>query len=294
MLKAAIKNALHRLPHIRSLHQQAARQGLFPAGHYHSPVPSPEDLQRRPLNADLLDIELNTDEQFRLLQEFSDFYSDMPFPDTQSETCRYHFDQHWFCHADAIFLYSFLRREQPRRIIEIGSGFSSAVMLDTIERFLPFRPLITFIEPNPDRLHNILKPEDRSHTRILTQHVQDIATDELTSLESGDLLFIDSSHVVKYGSDLVVLMFEVLPRLKAGVFVHFHDVFYPFEYIREWLAQGTYWNEAYFLRAFLAYNSAWKIHFFGNYAGNRFADFIGTHMPLCLKNPGGSLYIRRV
>lgn len=106
-------------------------------------------------------------------------------------------------------------------------------------------------------------------------------------------MFIDSSHVVKCGSDLQFLIFEVLPYLKPGVFVHFHDIAYPFEYPSEWLLEGRYWNENYFLRAFLSYNSEWSIHFFTTYVYFRFGDLIREKMPLCTKNPGGSLYIQR-
>ena len=298
-MKELIKNVLHRLPHISSIHQQVVRQGRYPAGHYYSPIPSQEDVlghlqSRESLPLDLPDIQLNKESQFQTLQSFQRFYDELPFPEKQSPDCRYYFDQPWFCYADAIFLYSFLRQEKPRRIVEVGSGFSSAIILDTVERFLPQRPEITFIEPDPERLNSLLRQDDRRHARVLTTRVQDVPSDVMTSLEPGDLLFIDSSHVVKCGSDLSFLMFRVLPKLTRGVFVHFHDVFYPFEYPPEWLEAGTYWNESYFLRAFLAYNTEWTIHFFGNYAGFAFEEFIAKKMPLCRRNLGGSLYIRRV
>jgi hypothetical protein len=98
---------------------------------------------------------------------------------------------------------------------------------------------------------------------------------------------------MKYGSDLQFLMFEVLPNLPPGVFVHFHDVFYPFEYPAHWLREGRYWNEVYFLRAFLSYNNAWEIVFFTSYVEKVFEDFIRKTMPLCLKGGGASLYVRR-
>jgi hypothetical protein len=118
--------------------------------------------------------------------------------------------------------------------------------------------------------------------------------DVFMSLQDGDLLFIDSSHVMKCGSDVQFLMFEVLPRLRVGVVVHFHDVFDSFEYPEDWLLKGWYWNESYALRAFLSYNAAWEIYLFGNYAVKTFAEFFKQKMPLCLENPGGSLYIRRI
>lgn len=114
-----------------------------------------------------------------------------------------------------------------------------------------------------------------------------------TALDSGDLLFIDSSHVIKCGSDVQFLMFQVLPNLSKGVFLHFHDVFYPFDYPDWVLLEGRYWNELYFLRAFLSYNSEWKIYFFNTYVATVFKDYIQENMPLCLKNPGGSLYIQK-
>jgi hypothetical protein len=90
-----------------------------------------------------------------------------------------------------------------------------------------------------------------------------------------------------------LLMFEILPRLQPGVFVHFHDVFYPFDYPSEWLTEGRYWNENYFLRAFLSYNSEWSIRFFNTYVHFMFGDLIKEGMPLCAKNTGSSLYIQR-
>ncbi len=95
-------------------------------------------------------------------------------------------------------------------------------------------------------------------------------------------------------SDLHFLIFEVLPVIQPGVFVHFHDIFRTFDYPSEWLLKGRYWNEAYFLRAFLAYNTQWEIYFFNSYVGEVFRDVLAQEMPLCLKNAGGSLYLRRL
>ena len=177
--------------------------------------------------------------------------------------------------------------------VGVARGYLNRPELNA-ERFLPEKPQITFIDPYPERLHSLLRAEDRGYARVLAQRVQDVPADVMTSLREGDLLFIDSSHVMKCGSDLSHIMFGVLPKLTRGVFVHFHDVFYPFEYPPEWLSAGTYWNEAYMLRAFLAYNTEWRIHFFGNYAGFAFEDFIAEQMPLCTKDRGDSLYIQRV
>jgi len=193
-----------------------------------------------------------------------------------------------FGYSDAIFLYSFLRKHKPKRIIEVGSGFSSAVMLDTIDSCFSEKPEMTFIEPYPERLISLFREKDKEQVRLIDRKVQDVSPDLFLALKSGDLLFIDSSHVMKCGSDLQFLMFEILPRLQSGVFVHFHDVFYPFDYLSEFLMDRIYWNEAYFLRAFLFYNSEWSIRFFNSYVNFMLGELIKEKMPLCAKDHGGS------
>jgi hypothetical protein len=297
-MKQVIKTFVKIIPLIKNLSEQVRKQGMYPAGHYYSPIPSEEDVlayvkSREVPNNDLLGIKLNEKSQQETLNEYINFYEDLPFPVKQTPGHRYYYDNSWFSYSDAIFLYSFLRKHLPKRIIEIGSGFSSAVILDTIDCFFSQRPDVTFIEPYPDRLISLLRDDDIKQIRLIEKKIQEVSPDVLLGLESGDLLFIDSSHVVKCGSDLQLLMFEILPRLQPGVFVHFHDVFYPFDYPSEWLTEGRYWNENYFLRAFLSYNSEWSIQFFNTYVHFMFGESIKEKMPLCALNQGGSLYIRR-
>lgn len=293
-----IKTLIGRLPPIKRLREQVRSQGIYPAGHYYSPIPAEEDVlayikSRDEPSNDLLGITMNKQGQNELLNDYIYFYNDLPFPEEQTPGHRYYYENGWFSYSDAIFLYCFLRKYMPKKIVEVGSGFSSAVILDTIDSISSIRPEITFIEPNPDRLISLLREEDRQQVTLIDRKIQEVSLDIFMSLQSGDFLFIDSSHIVKCGSDLQLLMFEVLPRLKPGVFVHFHDVFYPFDYPSEWLAQGRYWNENYFLRAFLSWNSEWKIRFFNTYAHFMFGDLIKQKMPLCARNTGGSLYIQR-
>jgi hypothetical protein len=298
-LRALIRWVLDRTPYVGELRQRLRDLGSYPAGHFYSPIPASADvaayLDGLENHAEgLAGIDLRRDEQLQLLKQFEAFYPELPFSSVRRPEFRYDFGQTVFCHADAIFLYSFLRLKQPARIIEVGSGYSSALMLDTVDRFFTSRPEMTFIEPFPVTLKRLLRPEDHSKITLIEDKVQHVPMERFTSLQAGDLLFIDSSHVMKCGSDVQFLMFEVLPRLPVGVFVHFHDVFSAFEYPPEWLLKGWYWNEGYALRAFLSYNAAWEICLFGNYAVRTFGDFIRTNMPLCLENAGGSLYIRRV
>jgi hypothetical protein len=120
-----------------------------------------------------------------------------------------------------------------------------------------------------------------------------VPVETFSGLGPGDILFIDSSHVSKYESDVNYLIFKVFPALKSGVIVHIHDIFYPFEYPMQWLLEGRAWNEAYLVRAFLQSNAKWEIFLFADFAGKKFREYLAEHMPLCLKNTGGSLWIRK-
>ncbi len=296
-MRNLIRHLLDHTPYIGGLREQNHRAGRYPPGHFYSPIPAQADvaayLGSRRHDGNLGGIDLRSSEQLRLLGQFEPFYKDLPFSEEPRADCRYYFGQTTFCYADAIFLYSLLRQLQPKEIIEVGSGYSSAVMLDTVDRFLPSPPGITLVEPFPVTLRKLLRPDDYARVTLIEDRVQHVPLERFKALGPGDLLFIDSSHVLKCGSDVQFLMFEVLPVLAVGVVVHFHDVFESFEYPREWLMEGWYWNEDYALRAFLSYNAAWEISLFGNYAVNSFREFFAANMPLCLKNPGGSLYIRR-
>jgi hypothetical protein len=156
-MKRVFKAFINRAPFIKKLAIKMRKAGFFPAGHYYSPIPSKEDVLayaklRKPPNSELPGIQLNAQIQYELLTEYIQFYKELPFTEEQTPGHRYYYNNAWFSYSDAIFLYSFLRMYKPKKIIEVGSGFSSAVMLDTFDSFFSKRPEITFIEPYPDRL----------------------------------------------------------------------------------------------------------------------------------------------
>jgi predicted O-methyltransferase YrrM len=266
-----------------------------PCGHFYSPIPSPEDIKRceRPV-AYLPDIELNEEDQGRLLLEISRYYPELPFQEAKDPTRRYYFGQPWYCYADAIYLYSLIRHFQPKRYLEVGCGFSSSAALDTSDLFLDGKVRFTFIEPYPDRLNELLTKEDRSRCQLHRKPVQEVSLETFDELEANDILFIDSSHVSKVGSDVNHLMFHVFPRLKPGVLIHLHDIFYPFEYPESWFREGRAWNEAYLVRAFLQNNDDYRIVLFSSYVARQFRTLLEKHMPLCLQNTGGALWLRKV
>lgn len=266
-----------------------------PPGHFYSPVPGDADvLRREPPQAVPADINLNPEGQRQLLEQLSQYYRELPFAETRREGMRYSFDNIFYCHSDAIYLYGMMRHFRPKRLVEVGSGYSSAVALDTSEQFLSGAVEFVFIEPFPDRLRLVLKPSDAGRCRLFEKPVQEVPLEMFDALEENDILFIDSSHVCKVGSDVNHLLFHVLPRLRAGVLVHIHDIFYPFEYPKEWFQEGRAWNEIYAVRAFLQNNEAYRILLFASYAGEHFRSVLEERMPLCLKNTGSSLWLRKV
>lgn len=149
----------------------------------------------------------------------------------------------------------------------------------------------TFIEPYPERLKSLLTPHD--NVRIIEEKLQDVDTDIFSSLQAGDILFIDSTHVSKIDSDVNLYLFNILPRLAKGVLIHIHDIPYPFEYYKEWIYNGRAWNEAYMIRTFLQFNTSFKIKFWGSYFENVHKELYFKHMPLCAKCPGGSLWLEK-
>ena len=268
-------------------------------GHYYSPIPSAADVEAHervaalPPPESLPGINLDLDAQLQLLRELRRFYADQPFLAKPDHSMRYYFENEVFGYADAILLHCLLRHLRPKRIVEVGSGFSSAAILDTAELFLDPSTRITLVEPHPERLLALMKPGDLDRVTLVTQPVQSVDLDLFWGLESRDVLLIDSTHVAKLGSDVNHHVFEVLPRLRPGVHVHFHDVFYPFEYPVAWAKEGRAWNEAYLLRAFLSFNFSYEIVLFNDFVAGRFRDMFERDFQLCLKNTGGSLWLRR-
>jgi methyltransferase family protein len=186
-----------------------------------------------------------------------------------------------------------MRRIQPRRIVEVGCGFSSAAILDLNDALFEGRLELTFVDPDLAQLRRLLLPRDAGRPNLMERRVQDAPDSTFESLEAGDILFIDTSHVSKVGSDVNHLFFKVLPALKPGVYVHIHDVTGDLEYPRQWFDEGRAWNEVYLLRAFLMYNRAFKVVFSSALMFNQHHDFLKTHMPMCAAGGGGQIWLRK-
>jgi predicted O-methyltransferase YrrM len=264
----------------------------FPAGHYYSPIVDPAELEQRQSAVwsgedQLLGIDINDGRHRQILGEvFPRFISEFDYPakldDTPQLSC-YFLDNSQFGWLDARLLFVLLREWAPKKIIEVGSGYSSLLMGDVNRRFLNGGIDITCVEPHP---REFLRHAPAGIARLIERNVQDLPLDVFGRLAAGDVLFIDSSHVAKTGSDVNYLLFQVLPRLAQGVRIHIHDIFFPCEYPKDWvLRENRSWNEQYVVRALLMYSSAFKIVFGSSIAYNRYPDLLRT----ALRHADGSI-----
>ena len=312
-MKAVVDSLLRLLPPYRRLAKEAAAlraelaklradQGewarFFPPGHFYSPLPSgsevAEAFARGGFGPPFPAIDLNEAGQNERLERFAAWYRDQPFPESRIPERRFHLDNPSYGHFDAIMLYCMLREAAPRRIIEVGSGFSSAAMLDLNEQVLGGAVQMTFIDPDMRRLRPLLRPEDKGRVHLIEKRVQEVPLEAFASLGENDVLFIDSSHVSKIGSDVNRLYFDVLPALAPGVLIHIHDVAGNLEYPAEWYAEGRAWNEQYLLRAFLMNNPAYRIELFTGWLFNTRHAWFREHMPLCARGGGGQIWLRKL
>lgn len=274
-------------------------------GHYYSPLPDIDEVRRT--HAAVADrsrrhvpgIDLHAAAQRDLVRAFAAYQNDLPFPRQARDGCRYHLDNPFFAFGDGVVLWSMLAHFRPQRVVEIGSGYSSAAMLDAADA-LQLATSFTFVDPYPQRLLSLLGAADRQRCNVVERAVQTVDTGIFDNLTAGDLLFIDSSHVAKFGSDLNYLLAEVMPALCPGVLVHVHDVCWPFEYPLHWFEDGRAWNEAYMMRAFLQFNDAFEILLFNDYLAAQHADLLAECLPLMLERPASpltlgnsSLWLRR-
>jgi hypothetical protein len=169
-------------------------------------------------------------------------------------------------------------------------------MLDVNEKYFNNKIGLEFIDPYPTRLMTLLSEKDKEIVKLSLQQLQTIDLSVFSALRQNDILFIDSSHVAKTGSDILYLFFEILPVLNNGVFIHFHDIFNNFEYLPDhfdW-AQGFAWNESYFLRSFLMYNDQFEVVLFSNFLDLKYKSQIEAKMPDYPFFTGAQFWIRKL
>ncbi len=285
----------------------------FPIGHFYSVIPSENDIRENISDSpseisEIKSINLNIQKQLDILSIFKNMDHTPPFY-SQGKKIRFNIENNSFSYDDAPVLSYMIRYLKPKRIIEIGSGYSSSCMLDTDDIYLGGNTDFIFIDVNCDNLRKNLLKKDLEKVKIIESPIQKVDRNIFSDLVENDLLLIDSSHVIKIGSDLQTIFFELLPSLNRGVYIHFHDIRYPFEYRKEIVTKNIYWNEAYLLRAFLMNNDCFEIIFWLNYLINsniayienmlsflplqewdkRFGDGTGN-----FSGAGGSIYLKKI
>jgi predicted O-methyltransferase YrrM len=261
---------------------------LVPLGHYYSPLTNAADRARAATwaasNEAPVGVQLDLEAMARLAGVLAPMWAELPRQSRYKRDLMYEL-------ADAAVYHSMLRHFRPAQILEVGSGYSTAVALDTIESHdLP--SAISCVEPNPERLHRLLRANDS--VTLHPRFVQDMPLSTFDRLGSGDFLFIDSTHVVKAGSDVVWTTLRVLPRLATGVIVHIHDIFWPLEYQENWLRGRRDWNEAYLIHAFLSGNSEWRVLFFNDQVWQAQRDLVRANLPETAAQRPGGLWLQKV
>jgi hypothetical protein len=195
--------------------------------------------------------------------------------------------------ADAKALYAMVRSGRPRRVVELGSGHSTLVTAQAVrENAAAGHPAtLEVFDPYP----SVVGDELPGLTRLERVGAQQVPLATFESLRAGDVLFVDTTHTVKLGSDVNFVVLEVLPRLAEGVVVHLHDIFLPYEYPRQWLEEyGLYWTEQYLVQAFLAFSSGYEVlaslHALQRDRRDAMAELL---TPSVADWPGGAFWMRR-
>lgn len=240
--------------------------------HFYQPIPDTRRLKDDLWSkySELVGININERKQLELLSLFvSNFKHEYErFPRQQTPTPHeYYVHNRFFGSVDGEILYCMIRHFKPRRIYEIGSGYSTYLSAQAVQKNVEednaYECELVAIEPQPNR---ILKDGFPGLSKLVSQEVQDFPVSEFEKLTWNDILFIDSSHVLRIGNDVQCEYLEILPRLNKGAIVHIHDIFLPAEYPKEWVLRDyRFWTEQYLLQAFLTFNECFEVLWAGSY-----------------------------
>jgi predicted O-methyltransferase YrrM len=289
LMKAIRRAGVERMPASRWLLRKI---GVFPVrDHYYEPLFDAGRLSR-PLDEArrLPGIDWNESEQLALLDSFAHAQELADVPD-DGEGMVFHWNNDAFRSGDAEFLYQLLRARKPKLVVEVGGGYSTLLIEKALAR--------NRAEQAPAR-HVCIEPYEmpwleRTGVAIVRRRVEEADAAVFAELGSGDLLFIDSSHMIRPQGDVLFEVLELLPTLSAGVIVHFHDIFSPRDYPRRWLVEEVrFWNEQYLLEAFLSSNRDWKVIGALNYLHHRHYARLKAKCPrLTPARDPGSLYLQK-
>jgi hypothetical protein len=270
--------------------------GVFPIrNHYYEPQFDMTDI-KRPFSSDrnLPGVDLNIEGQLEMLKclNYSDEIKDLS--QEQTDELSFYLNNPSFQSGDAEFLYQLIRFKKPKRIFEIGSGYSTLMARDAIrknkEEDAGYECKHVCIEPYE------MPWLEKSGVIVRRDKVEDVSMSFFSELSEDDLLFIDSSHMIRPDGDVLFEFLELLPQLSKGVIVHVHDIFTPRNYLDSWLREDVlFWNEQYLLEAFLSNNDSWKVIGALNYLHhNQFGELIKVCPYLSKDRDPGSFYIQKI
>lgn len=259
--------------------------------HFYCPIPDTRELEKvYPNRKETPGIDYRPEFQLRLLSEklsqFSAEYNSFPISSTEEN--QFYLDNDAFGGVDPHVYYSMIRCFQPRLIIEIGSGYSTLLGVQASQANGTTQ--LRFVDPWPRKF--IAKGAiSAEHIRL---RVEELEHGFFQELQENDILFIDSSHVIRTGGDVTYLFLQVLPRLASGVIVHVHDVYLPFDYPKKLVVeQHMFWTEQYLLQAYLIENRNAEVMFGSNYMAHEYPEALKASFPRALWWGGGSFWIRK-
>jgi predicted O-methyltransferase YrrM len=210
-----------------------------------------------PEPSEILGIDWRDHEQLALCADVFSAQSFCRFPEESTDPSEFFANNGQYPPLDAWVLEGLLRHYRPRRMIEVGCGFSTLIAARVNREELSLNMDLVCIDPYPKPFLGDGEVEGVSELR--PEKVENAPLELFEQLEENDVLFIDTSHTVKTGCDVTWIFHEILPRLRPGVVVHIHDIFLPHEYPEPWVLEGWGWNEMYLVRSFLQFNSAFEI-----------------------------------
>ena len=293
LMKIIRKAGVHRLPNCRNIFMNV---GVFPIWiHYFEP-----QFDNRDANPDfsqdrnLPGIDWNVHGQLELLESFTFSQELTDIPQEKQESLDFYLNNGSFETGDAEFWYQIIRKIKPKRIFEVGSGNSTLMAINAI---------IKNQDQDPNYLceHVCIEPYEMpwledSGVSVVRRKVEDVELSFFSQLQENDILFIDSTHIIRPQGDVLFEYLEVLPSLNKGVIVHVHDIFSPKNYLKQWLQDEVkFWNEQYLLEAFLTHNSSWKILGALNYLHHNHFQKLKSVAPfLYPEEEPGSFYIQKI
>jgi predicted O-methyltransferase YrrM len=274
--------------------------GVLPIkDHYYQPLVNPSKDVTKPLDEPrvLPGIDWNIEEQLRLLEKF-DFADELkliPSDKKSDNDLSYYYNNPSLCPADAEFLYNMVRHFKPKKVIEIGCGYSTRMALQA--------ELKNKEDNNANGCKHIcIEPYEmpwleKLPVEVIRGKVEDVSLAVFEQLGPNDILFIDSSHMIRPQGDVLFEFLQILPIIKPGVLVHVHDVFTPRDYLKEWIVDiHCQWNEQYLLEAFLSCNSQFRILGAVNLLKRNYPEAVGKKCPMTAKIPNdqpGSFWMVR-